>query len=373
MQDIHRMLTEQVKEILDSIKAGVYLTDLDRNIVFWNREAENITGYQADEVIGTGCRDGLLEHEDKDGRALCSRNLCPLHRSMVTDRATESPLLVYAKTSSGERKPLSTTTAPLHNGNGEVVGGIEVFYDESEAQEKLSLARAAQRHMLMEELPGDGLISFDVEYAPMEVIGGDYYYFQPLSGGRYALFLADVAGHGVSAALYTSLLHSLARECQGEMGDPGAFLTAVNQRLCDRVPEVDFITAVGAVFDPAAGRLTCCSAGHPPPFVYRAGEGRVEIMETHHYPLGLPDGAGYEHQEIDVASGDRFLVYTDGATELWLDEENALGIDGFASMVEEIPPEGCNHRLGDLYDALIARCHTHMPEDDITLVSALML
>lgn len=373
MQDVAEMVTEQVREVLDSINVGVYLTDRDRKIIFWNHEAERITGYPAEEVVGSRCRQGVLEHQDKDGRALCTRDLCPLHRSIVTDQPTESPLLVYGKTRWGERKPFSTRTAALHDGEGEVIGGIEVFSDKSENMEKLSLARTAQRHMLSEKLEGDGRISFDVEYAPVEMIGGDYYYFQSIPDDGYALFLADVAGHGVSAALYTSLLHSLARECHDDLTDPGAFLTGVNERLCSRLPEVGFITAVAAVFHPDQGRITWCSAGHPPPFIYRAAQDRVEIVETHHFPLGLPDADGYEYEEVDVSRGDRFLVYTDGATELWVDDDSVMGIKGFARVVETLSPQGNAHRLGEIYESLVARCHTHMPEDDITLVSALML
>jgi PAS domain S-box-containing protein len=373
MQDATDMVTEQVREILDSINVGVYLTDRDRKIIYWNQEAERITGYPAEEVVGSRCRHGVLEHEDKDGRALCTRDLCPLHRSIITDQPSDSPLLVFATTRRGERKPFSTRTAPLHNADGEVIGGIEVFSDESENMEKLTLARTAQRHMLSEKLQGDDRISFDVEYAPVEMIGGDYYYFQPIPEDGYALFLADVAGHGVSAALYTSLLHSLARECRDDLIDPGAFLTGVNERLCARLPEVGFITAVAAVFHPEARRITWCSAGHPPPFIYRAAQDQVEIVETHHFPLGLPDANGYEYEEINVKAGDRFLLYTDGATELWVDDDNELGIRGFARVVEQLSPKGGSHRLGEIYDGLVARCHSHMPEDDITLLSALML
>jgi PAS domain S-box-containing protein len=373
MDDLHEMVTGHVKEILDSINAGVYLTDMDRRIVFWNREAERITGYSADEVVGSQCREGILEHQDGNGRALCTRQLCPLHRSIVTDKPSESPVLVFAKTRSGERKPLSTTTAPLHNGDGKVVGGIEVFHDESENLKKLSLARAAQRHLLRDDLPGDGRISFAVEYAPMEMIGGDYYYFEHLPGERYAAFLADVAGHGVSAALYTSLLHSLARECRDRLDRPAEFLFSLNERLCDRIPEVDFITALEAVFDPAEGRITWCSAGHTPPFVYRAGEDRIEVIETHQYPLGLPENDGYDSTEIEVSPGDQFLLYTDGAIELPVGEDRLLGTEGFAAMFRDVRPAGRAHRLGDLYETLVDRCYSHMPEDDITLVSALIL
>ena len=69
---------------MDFLGDGIYVCDRERRIVFWNKSAERITGWQAEDVIGRACLDDVLNHVDKDGRRLCGKEYVPLHRSMVT-------------------------------------------------------------------------------------------------------------------------------------------------------------------------------------------------------------------------------------------------------------------------------------------------
>ena len=73
-----------VREILDTLPDGTYVTDADRRILFWSRSAMRLTGWPAEEVVGRTCSDNLLVHIDKDGHRLCGQEHCPLHRSIVT-------------------------------------------------------------------------------------------------------------------------------------------------------------------------------------------------------------------------------------------------------------------------------------------------
>lgn len=70
------------KNILDNIYDGVYFTDTDRTITYWNEGARRITGYDASEVLGKHCRDNLLVHVDEKGTELCFSDLCPAFKSM---------------------------------------------------------------------------------------------------------------------------------------------------------------------------------------------------------------------------------------------------------------------------------------------------
>ena len=234
MQQIDQLVTSAASDILNSMNAGVYLTDRDRRIIFWNRKAEEITGYKAEQVVGRRCRDDILIHRDKDDRSLCTTDLCPLFRSMLTGVPSEAPVIVYAKTASGGRIPLSTSVAPIHNEDGEVIGGVEVFRDERQNMLQMELAKAVQQEMMTHTFPTDDRVSFDVQYSPVEMIGGDFYHVEQISDDVFSVFVIDVAGHGVSAALYTALMHSVIHECTDQMGDPAAFMSALNVRLCGR-------------------------------------------------------------------------------------------------------------------------------------------
>src|SRR5690348_9455309 len=81
--------------ILDSITEGVYATDRSRRIIYWNRAAERITGWRAEDIVGKACFDDVLCHVDKDGHQLCGKEHCPLHRAMVTGATSSVPIIVF--------------------------------------------------------------------------------------------------------------------------------------------------------------------------------------------------------------------------------------------------------------------------------------
>ena len=75
---------ERLQQVLDYLNDGVYLADRDRRILLWNRRAEEITGWSAEQVVGRRCRDQVLEHKDAHGQTLCRSDLCPMARAMRT-------------------------------------------------------------------------------------------------------------------------------------------------------------------------------------------------------------------------------------------------------------------------------------------------
>ena len=373
MRDVREVATGLVAEVLNYLNAGVYLTDRERTIVFWNRRAEQITGHKAADVIGRRCADSVLSHVDKDGRPLCSSELCPLYRAMVTDAETAQPVILYALAASGERIPVSTSVAPIHDEEGNVIGGVEVFRDERAYMGQMDLARGVIRGMLTTDLPSDERISFALEYSPAEIIGGDFYHVARVSQDVVALFVADVAGHGISAALYVALMRSLVQECGHLLADSSAFMAAMNQRLCDRVPQVGLVTALAATFNATEHWMAYSSAGHPPALLQAASGGPVGRLPATGIPLGVEREAQFELVDLRMAPGDRFLAYTDGVTEIKTGRAALLGVDGLAALVQELPPEGRDHRLVELYAALVRRSATPSQDDDLTMLSCMML
>jgi PAS domain S-box-containing protein len=372
VRDVRDILTTAVREILESVNAGVYITDSDRRIVYWNRRAAEITGHRPEDVIGTRCSDGVLEHMDKEGRRLCVSDLCPLHRSMTTGRPSSGMIAVFAKDGRGGRTPVSVATAPIHDEEGRVIGGVEIFRDDREHIHQMQLARAAQRSMLTADVPEDGRISLDVRYLPVDMIGGDYHHLVRATDDVFSLFVADVIGHGTSAALYIALIHSLVLECADRMADPAALLEGMNERLCARAPEVQFVPAIAASFDAGRRAVRYASAGHPPAFLQTAAN-EVRTLEASNIALGLVADGRFEAIELELEPGDRVLAYTDGATDIETAGDKRLGEAGLRSLVERFPPKGTRHRLRELSDALVGLSTAHMPHDDITLVSAIML
>lgn len=114
-----------LKQLFDLLFEGVYFVDNKRKITFWNKSAEQITGFSDDEVVGKYCYDNILIHVDNFGNQLCLGG-CSLHKTlenMVVNEAT-----VFLQHKLGHRVPVSIKTAPLYD-NGVVVGAAEVFQD----------------------------------------------------------------------------------------------------------------------------------------------------------------------------------------------------------------------------------------------------
>jgi diguanylate cyclase (GGDEF)-like protein/PAS domain S-box-containing protein len=109
--------------IINNLTDGVYFVDNERRIVFWNRAAEDITGYKADEIVGRKCDDNLLSHIDVDGRPLCIVG-CPLYATIIDNKQRREQ--VFLRHKEGHRLPVVVNIFPMVE-DGKTVGAIEVF------------------------------------------------------------------------------------------------------------------------------------------------------------------------------------------------------------------------------------------------------
>ena len=112
-----------LRDILDAVPDGIFVTDADRRIVYWSDEAGRITGYSAEDVVGTSC-DKILVHMDADGNSLCGSSACFLQKTLTTGTPTEAAE-TYLKREDGERLGVYVKTRRLVVGDD--VFGIEVF------------------------------------------------------------------------------------------------------------------------------------------------------------------------------------------------------------------------------------------------------
>lgn len=135
----------EYKEILDNLYDGVYFVDRDRVITYWNKGAERITGYGADDVVGHACRDGILNHVSAEGESLC-QSACPLAACMVDGETREADVFLHH--AEGHRVPVLVRCAPLRDDDGDIVGAVETFSSElgvRTVREQLTEMRRAAR------------------------------------------------------------------------------------------------------------------------------------------------------------------------------------------------------------------------------------
>lgn len=361
------VLNPAATAILDSMTDGAYVTDTDRRILFWNKAAEQITGWSAEEVVGRCCRDNVLVHVDKDGRELCGGEHCPLHRSIKTGLPTDRPLLVYAQSRRGTRVPVEVTVSPLRDARGTVVGGLELFRDMSRDERDLMRAVLIQRAML-----GCGVHDPRVEvetcYLPCEVVGGDLFRVDRAGADDLALLIADVPGHGVAAALFTMVLRSLWEELRDSWFDPGAVLGRMNDRLLPYAGDGGFFaTAVAASFDLVGGQARVARAGHPAPFVFSGGAHKAGGQPQ--LALGMIGGTTYANTAISMNRGDTMLFFTDGAFEVYNPQAMELGLDGLLAMAQALRNERDGALpLAALEDRILRYGGCVRLADDFTLV-----
>jgi len=112
------------KEIIDNLYDGVYFVNRDRVITYWNKGAERITGYSAEQTIGRACRDNLLNHVTANGVELCLHS-CPLAAVMEDGNPREAEVYLHHK--DGYRVPIIIRATALRDKDGNIIGAIESF------------------------------------------------------------------------------------------------------------------------------------------------------------------------------------------------------------------------------------------------------
>ena len=144
---------EFYRRVLDEVDDGVYVLDSDRQIIYWNKGAERITGYPAAEVVGRGCRDNILIHVDSMGNQLCT-DACPALTAMRENRVCRSDVYVHHKL--GHRVPIHARIVPLKDPREKVVGGIEVFTDDTSSIAARQRMEELERLSLLDTLTSLG-------------------------------------------------------------------------------------------------------------------------------------------------------------------------------------------------------------------------
>ncbi|PLY02316.1 MAG: sensor domain-containing diguanylate cyclase [Desulfuromonas sp.] len=116
------------KQMLDHLAEAVYFVDCERKLLYWNRAAEQLTGYLAGEVVGSHCDNEILDHRDLQNNPLCGER-CPLVDCMGSGESVEQRL--FLKRKDGLRLPVDVRIAPIRDVTGEIIGAVEVFHDAS--------------------------------------------------------------------------------------------------------------------------------------------------------------------------------------------------------------------------------------------------
>lgn len=353
--------------VLNSLNAGVYVTDVDRRIVYWNQTAQRITGWRSQDILGKACHEQVLCHVDKDNRPLCGEEFCPLHRAIATGTSSDVPIVVFALSARDRRVPMRVSVAPLCDADGKTIGGVEMFLDMSQEVGDMQRAQRIQAQCLLNEAVNDPRLQVRMHYVPHDMIGGDFCAVSRAGPDHYAFILADVMGHGLSAALYTMYLRSLWDEyCR--QNTPAAILTAMNKRLSSVMSgEGGFATAVCGTVDVPQGRLLLSSAGGPTPLLCNKGNCQF-VTEMSGLPMGLLDQDGYDQVERPLEPEGRLLLFSDGLVEVRDAGGQCLDTDGLVRLLQDLQYPSRGLDVSGLEERLLRYSNAIRFDDDITLL-----
>ena len=233
-------------------------------------------------------------------------------------------------------------------------------------EQELQVARRIQQASLPKEVPALEGWQITPFYQPAREVGGDFYDFHLLSGGKLGLVVGDATGKGVPAALVMATTCGMLRLAAQSYCSPSEILQRVNAALCPNIPSNMFVTCFYAIVDPKSGSLSYANAGHDLPYLHRNGE--AEELRARGMPLGLMPGMSYEEGEASLGEGGCVLFYSDGLVEAHDPKGEMFGFPRLRRLVAEHGQE----RM--LVDFLMGELSSFTgegweQEDDITLLT----
>lgn len=232
--------------------------------------------------------------------------------------------------------------------------------------EELRVATLIQQQFLPRDLPSLPDWQVAAFYGPARAVGGDFYDFIELPGGRIGVVVGDVTDKGVPAALVMARTHTILRSEAPRLVTPAAVLQRANEILVAEMPERMFVTCLYLVLDPRTGSVSFANAGHNLPYV-RTADGVVELRATG-MPLGLMPRMTYVEETAVIQPGEQVLLSSDGVVEA---HDPGGAMYGFPRLKAALEGEDSG---SELIDRILDGLHGFVgrgweQEDDITLVT----
>ena len=237
--------------------------------------------------------------------------------------------------------------------------------------DEMRAATKIQEAILPTTLPSLETVRIAVRYAPMTAVAGDLYDFPPARPNCLAVFVGDVMGHGVPAALVASMVKvAVSRTC-GNDHEPAMVIAGLNAILCAEARQ-QYATAVYLSLDTVSGVGRYSAAAHPPPLLWRRGQQSLEVLGETGLLLGVRPKEAYADSEFSFEVGDRILLYTDGL----LEAENAAGESFGDAALPTFIQERQEFAVGQFVDLLLKEVlewssdgTRPRQEDDITILA----
>jgi sigma-B regulation protein RsbU (phosphoserine phosphatase) len=241
-----------------------------------------------------------------------------------------------------------------------------VDLDRQRRDREMQIAREIQRSLFPAGRPTIAGFEVAAESVPCYEVGGDYYDFIPLAGGRWALAIADVSGKGAPASILMASVHASLRALAGS-ARLDELMARLNRFLLESTQPNKYVTLFYAELDPARRRLAYVNAGHVPPF--RIGSAsRRERLATGGPVLGLLEAPTYETAEVEMVPGELVAMVTDGATEALSQDEEEFGDERLRDLLASASAESAERVVRRVSEGVRAWTGPAGCSDDLTLL-----
>ncbi len=236
---------------------------------------------------------------------------------------------------------------------------------------ELSLSRLQQRSivsLVAPEVPGYDIAS---HYEAAREIGGDFFELFRLRrrGHPLGIVIADVAGKGIAAALLMAFARPIIHSALTAASGPADALERTNRILVDEIHTALFITALVGRLEPTSGRVRLANAGHEPALVVPADGGPIREIEVGGPLLGAFSPLAVRETEIELAPGDRLVLYTDGVTDSQAPSMERFGRPRLLETIERARAGSAHDLLAAIRDAEASFRATQACADDVTIVA----
>ena len=387
-------VSSELKErALEATAEGVVIADCTQEgmpIIYVNSGFTAMTGYAAQDVLGRNCR--FLQGADSDPQAKET-----IRQAIARRQPCSVEILNYRKDGTPFWNRLSIT--PVRDAAGRVTHFIGIQTDITVRRNAEDLLRAAkeqleqanallhrdleaaaaiQQTLLPAELPEAAGYRFGWRYRPCRQLGGDTLNITRLGKRHIGLYVLDVSGHGTAAALQSfSLSQTLGRRREysflyrqsgrrHRVCPPQEVLRRLNRSFPMDMQTGIYFTMLYGLLDTQTGVFAFASAGHPGPVLVRAGS-RPEILDADGFPIGVVEEADYRLQKVQLCSGDKLILYTDGVVEALSAREAAFGRERFLRALVKTSGQPIEACLDAVMTALEHwACHNNL-RDDVSL------
>ncbi|MDO9109811.1 MAG: SpoIIE family protein phosphatase [Desulfatirhabdiaceae bacterium] len=380
--------------ILENINSAILIADENMRIHQFNNSFLSLFDSAADRVVESsfgqiaGCVNAGKENKSCGDTSQCQ--FCVLRKTLLQTLVEDYPVdrksmerVFYIK-GSPVLKNLEVTSRLIEFHKQKMI--LVIIYDVSQIEEqkrKLEIQQQQINHELETAgeiqkslLPGSKLeidnIIIAWKFEPCGHIGGDIFQIHEISKDQIGIYMLDVCGHGVSAALVAVTISQFLMSLHNRMRLTGRLFSpeAVMNRLDKEFPMERFdcfFSIAYAILNIETGCFVYCNAGHMPPLILRSS-GQLERLENHGTAIGSGFGAAFSQEEKQLNAGDRLILYTDGLIENFGMDGEREGKERFHAFIENSHHLPTQDLVDRAFETAARQRGGSVPSDDMSLI-----